>query len=173
MQNEKRNTRKLLKDIFWYDKCLCKLFFADDVEHTLQDFNMKLQQALLQLEIGAFPQGRSCFYFTVSNHGIIACHEGIIIRRRVTLIRKRTVIVAANRQKNTASFSPPWKPSTDDTSIKGGPVICKNPRNMRRIKRAGAAYGVTTAISDTWHCPPPNKSCTAWQAASAQPLVSA
>jgi len=46
MQNDKRNTRrKLLKDIFWYDKCLCKLFFADDVEHMLQDCILKLEQA--------------------------------------------------------------------------------------------------------------------------------
>ncbi len=46
MQNEERNTRrKLLKDIFWYDKRLCKLFFADDVEHTLQDCILKLEQA--------------------------------------------------------------------------------------------------------------------------------
>jgi len=46
MQNEERNTRrKLLKDIFLYDKRLCKLFFADDVEHMLQGCILKLEQA--------------------------------------------------------------------------------------------------------------------------------
>jgi len=45
-----------------------QIIFADDVKHMLQDFNLKLEQALLKLEIGVFPQGRSHFYFTMSNH---------------------------------------------------------------------------------------------------------